>query len=97
MNKVQWYNGLEPIGISILKHYLMNNCLEILTRYHDLAKMIETQFSIVTKMILRWISYYSRQVVFKLLVHILCYILIYGHCMYVLLFVTLLETVTVNF
>ena len=52
MNKVQWYNGLEPIGISILKHYLMNNCLEIVTRYHDLAKMIETQFSIVTKMIL---------------------------------------------
>ena len=81
MNKVQWYNGLEPIGISILKHYLMNNCLEILTRYHDLVKMIETQFSIVTKMILHWISYYSRQVVFK----------------YVLLFVTLLETVTVNF
>ena len=86
----------------------MNNRLEILTRYlfflgknltryHDLAKMIETQFSIVTKMILHWISYYSRQVVFKLLVHILCYILTYGHCMYVLLFVTLLEIVTVDF
>lgn len=52
----------------------MNNRLEILTRYQDLAKMIETQFSIVIEMILHWISYYGRQVVFKLLVHILCYI-----------------------
>ena len=69
----------------------MNNRSEILTRYHDLVKMIETQFSIVIKMILNWISYYSRQVVFKLLVHILCYIWTLHMCCYLLRFWRLLQ------